>query len=221
MVASLADANGRPLPEKTVMFVVSGPNGSASTAAITNFAGQASLGALPLPPGSYTVRAVFAGPVTLHSGEVLSLVDERYAASSAGGDLILINPLDCSTAQTSPMWIWPPNNRFRAVSVLGVTDASNGSNPLIITITSIFQDEPVGTGTQSPDGMGLGSATAQVRAERLGSGDGRVYHIGFTAANGNGAACTGTVRVGVSDNQGQGIDPIDGGPLFDSTVPGK
>jgi hypothetical protein len=219
MVASLADANGRPLPEKTVIFVVSGPNGSASAAAITDFAGQASLVNLPLPPGSYTVSAVFGAPVTLHTGEVLDLADERYSASSASGELVLSSPLDCSTAQPSRTWIWPPNNELTPVSILGVTEAGS-STPVAITITSIFQDEPVGTGVHSPDGMGVGTSTAQVRAERRGGGDGRVYHIGFTAAGASGSACSGVIRVGVSANQGQGIEPIDDGPLYDSTVPG-
>jgi hypothetical protein len=37
-----------------------------------------------------------------------------------------------------------------------------------------------------PDGAGIATNTAQVRAERLGAGDGRVYHIGFTADDGKG-----------------------------------
>jgi hypothetical protein len=104
------------------------------------------------------------------------------------------------------------------INILGVTDADG--DPVTITITSIYQDEPVGTGPASPDGFGVGSSTAVVRAERDGTGDGRVYHIYFTASDGNGGTCKGEVRVGVSDNQGQGLDPIDGGPLYDSTVPG-
>jgi hypothetical protein len=43
-------------------------------------------------------------------------------------------------------------------------------------IASIFQDEPVkekGDRNSSPDGAGIGSETASLRAERSGSGDGR------------------------------------------------
>ena len=65
-------------------------------------------------------------------------------------------------------------------------------------------------------------ATAQVRAERVGDpkvpGDGRVYHIGFTADDGKGGICTGTVRVGVPHDQGGGATPVNGGALYDSTV---
>jgi hypothetical protein len=62
-----------------------------------------------------------------------------------------------------------------------------------------------------------------VRAERTGSkqvpGDGRVYHIGFTATDPAGASCSGTVTVCVPHDQGQGSACVDGGPLYDSTAP--
>jgi hypothetical protein len=64
--------------------------------------------------------------------------------------------------------------------------------------------------------------TAEVRAERSGTkkvpGDGRVYHISFTASDDSGATCSGTVLVGVPHDQ-RGTDPVDGGPLYDSTIP--
>ena len=66
----------------------------------------------------------------------------------------------------------------------------------------------------------MGTGTASVRAERAGTprapGDGRVYHVAFTAADGNGGTCTGTVKVGVPHDQ-RGRAAVDGGPLYDST----
>ena len=92
-------------------------------------------------------------------------------------------------------------------------------NPIAITIDSILQDEPVdapGSGRTSPDGRGVGTATAEVRAERVGSGNGRVYHIYFTADDGHGGTCSGEVLVGVPKSR-KGT-PVDDGPLYDSTV---
>jgi hypothetical protein len=61
-----------------------------------------------------------------------------------------------------------------------------------------------------------------VRAERVGSpevpGNGRVYHIGFTANDGMGGTCSGEVMVGVPHDQGAGAFPIDDGALYDSTM---
>ena len=77
----------------------------------------------------------------------------------------------------------------------------------------------MGSGKFSPDGRGLGTATAEVRSERNGKADGRVYHIFFTATDPAGAACSGEVRVGVTHDQGGSLDLIDGGPIYNSTIP--
>ncbi|MEX2285102.1 MAG: hypothetical protein WEE89_21630 [Gemmatimonadota bacterium] len=125
-------------------------------------------------------------------------------------------PPVCAQAAPSVFELPPPAGRFIPVDVLGVTDP-NG-DPITIAITSIMQDEPTnasGDGNTEPDGTGIGATTAQVRAERAGTGDGRVYHIGFTAADGRGGACTGTVRVAVRHDLAHAA--VDGGPLYDST----
>jgi hypothetical protein len=54
-----------------------------------------------------------------------------------------------------------------------------------------------------------------VRAERDGGGNGRVYHIDFTATDGHGGTCSGAVLVGVP--QSESDSAVDDGPLFDST----
>ncbi|MCK5204395.1 MAG: hypothetical protein KAR15_11005, partial [Desulfobacterales bacterium] len=128
-----------------------------------------------------------------------------------------------------------------------------------ITIDSIFQDEPVatnGNGRYTPDGRGVGSSKAWVRAERESSswwswlwkraersgskkvpGNGRVYHIDFTADDGNGDTCSGEVLVGVPHDRGKYYRgkhrrgkhykaeyqefPVDDGALYDSTVSSK
>jgi len=129
-------------------------------------------------------------------------------------------PPVCTGAYASVDTIWPPNHKFIAVDVLGVTDPDG--DPVTITVDSIYQDEPVddtGDGAFAPDGVGVGTATAEVRAERDGAGNGRFYHIGFTADDGNGGTCTGEVLVGVPKSQGKDGAPVDDGALYDSTVP--
>lgn len=101
--------------------------------------------------------------------------------------------------------------------MLGVTDP-NG-DVVTITITGITQDEPVdgkADGHTAPDGMGVGTPTAAVRAERSGRGDGRVYAISFSADDGRGGTCQGVVNVSVPKRKGG--TAIDSGQLFDSTV---
>jgi hypothetical protein len=131
-------------------------------------------------------------------------------------------PPTCTGAFADPTQLWPPNHKFRDVAVVGVTDPDG--DPVVLTITSIFQDEPLnglGDGNTCPDGSGVGTDTATVRAERSGTrgvpGDGRVYHIGLRADDGHGGSCEGTVSVCVPHDQGMGVDCVDQGPLFDST----
>jgi hypothetical protein len=130
---------------------------------------------------------------------------------------------DCSEAQPSVAALWPPNHKFVPIKIIGVTDPDG--DPITITIDSIRQDEPVkvkGSGNTTPDGRGVGTDTAEVRAERTGTkkvpGNGRVYHIGFTADDGYGGICSGTVLVCVPHDRSDGAC-VDDGPLYDSTLP--
>ena len=225
MTATLQDELNQPVSERTVVFVVRDASGAIvyNQPATTNYLGQALLGTLNLPVGDYSLTAYFLIDPT--TGQPVDQSFDDYFGSQATGAIHLINHApDCSQAVADiGTWIWPPNNTFYAVKILGITDLDG--DPIKIVIDAVYQDEPVGTGTSAPDATGIGTDTAYLRAERNGSGDGRVYHIFFTATDGHGGVCkvdmtsTIKVRVGVSDNQGGGIDPIDGGALYNSTKP--
>ena len=130
--------------------------------------------------------------------------------------------IDCSGAALSPGVIWPPNHTMVALTVVGVTTHPNYM-PVTITINSIYQDEPVnalGSGNTAPDGSGVGTSTAWVRAERAGPGTGRIYFITFTAQDAGGAQCTGTapLQAVVPHDQAQPLPLIDTGQHWDSTT---
>jgi uncharacterized repeat protein (TIGR01451 family) len=141
--------------------------------------------------------------------------------TSTDVDILNIPPV-CSAASPSIDVLWPPKHQFMPIEVSGVTDP-NG-DVTTITIDSIFQDEPVevanegGDGNTAPDGQGVGTSIAEVRAERSGSGNGRYYHITFTADDGYGGTCSGEVLVGVPLSKGKKAEPVDDGALFDSTI---
>jgi hypothetical protein len=137
-----------------------------------------------------------------------------------GAENICNQPPDCTDAIPSIDILWPPNHKFCPVNILGVTDPDG--DEVTVTIDSIFQDEPVdstGDGNFGPDGQGIGTETAEVRAERDGAANGRVYHISFTADDGMGGACSEEVLVSVPKSQGKNGAAVDEGALFDSTVP--
>lgn len=161
------------------------------------------------------------GPLVVNfSGSGLQGVGDE----SWGLDNVLVNcSPDCSNAAPSIATLWPVNHKFVPITITGVTDPDG--DPVTITIDSIYQDEPVnviGSGSSEPDGMGVGTDTAEVRAERSGTkkvpGNGRVYHITFTADDGVGGTCTGTVTVCVPHDNADS-ECVDDGPLYDSTVP--
>jgi len=103
------------------------------------------------------------------------------------------------------------------ISILNVTDPDG--DPVSITITGITQNEPtngLGSGDTCPDGQGIGTASAMLRAERDGTGDGRVYTIFFTASDGRGGVSPGSVQVVVPHNKGEAVTAPGGS--VDSTV---
>lgn len=123
---------------------------------------------------------------------------------------------DCSSVAADPDTLWPPNHQLRLVTLAGGTDEDGDT--VAITITGVTQDEPVsGPGNNSPDAAaGFSSYTVQLRGERDGGGDGRVYRIAFSGDDGNGGTCTGQVVVGVPHDQGAGSTAVDSGGSFDS-----
>lgn len=128
-------------------------------------------------------------------------------------------PPDCTTAHAFPPRLdpsqYPPNHQFVPIDIEGVTDPDGDS--VLMTVGDIFQDEKLvndGSGQSCPDGDVL---DALVRAERQGKGNGRVYHIDFTADDGNGGTCQGTTHVCVPHDSASAC--VDDGPLYDSTDP--
>jgi TolB protein len=176
-----------------------------------------------------------SSPVWSPDGQkiVFTRADELYIMNADGSNQVQLThggasdpdwqplraaPLNCYHAYPSKALLWPANHKFVPIQVHGVIEP--GGSRLTITIDSIFQDEAVdapGSGGTSPDGKGVGTDTAKLRAERVRFGNGRVYHIGFTATNEQGGMCSGVVTVGVPRSRGQ-WHPIDEGPLYDSTL---
>jgi len=186
---------------------------------------EAAIVAAGLTVGTVTT----ANSPTVPAGNVISQNPAAGTNVAPGSPVDLVvslgqvvnKPPDCGAAVPSVSKIWPPNHRFERVRVHGVTDREG---PVSIKIDSIRQDEPTetnGYGDFCPDGKGIGTAIARVRAERAGTkkapGDGRVYHIDFTATDDGGAQCIGTVKVCVPRDQGKQSACADGGPLHDST----
>jgi hypothetical protein len=129
----------------------------------------------------------------------------------------------CSDAAPSIAELWPPDHSMRSVSIGGVTDPDGDA--ITIAVTGVTQDEPVnglGDGDTAPDATGVGASSAELRAERSGTGNGRVYVIAFAATDGKGGSCTGAVSVSVRHSQGKGPKggpAVNDGATYVSTIP--
>ena len=154
-------------------------------------------------------------------GTAGSLIQSTFGGGNDDGFVAKISALKppvCSAAHAHPAALWAPNHKFVSVVVNGVTDPDG--NAMTITITSVTQDEPVkteGSDNTSPDAV-IQAGSASVRAERLDTGNGRVYQVSFKAEDGKGGVCTGAVTVGVPHSQKKGVTAIDDGQVYDSTI---
>ncbi len=165
-------------------------------------------------PGNYPVTLV-VNDGKLSSSTTIGTHSFAEANVSAGSN----HPVNCSLAKPSLDMLKPPDHRLVPVQIIGLTDSDN--DPITVAITHIAQDEPVsGLGYHdiSPDAVGVGTDTVRIRAERFGKGDGRVYHLDFTADDGKGGFCSGTVTVCAPNSHWQKNTCIDQGRLFDSTA---
>lgn len=186
-------------------------------------------GGSPIVPLSNPTSASpsFTAPLVGGSGATLTfslLVTDNYAANPKASvadtvDVHVLNlndPPRCDLAVPSLTSLWPPNHKMVEVTIGGVTDPN--TDPVTITMTSVTQDEPVnglGDGDTSSDAV-LQTGSVLLRAERAGTGNGRVYVGHFTANDGEGS-CNGTVTVGVPHDRKD--TAIDSGQGYSSTTP--
>jgi hypothetical protein len=130
----------------------------------------------------------------------------------------LNKPPECSGVQADTRSLWPANHKLQLVTLSGATDPDGDT--VTLTVKGVTQDEPLngtGDGDAAPDAAtGTGPNSVQLRSERSGSGDGRVYKISFEASDGRGGTCTGTTTVSVPKSQATAANVIDSGLTVNS-----
>src|SRR5204863_4415365 len=120
--------------------------------------------------------------------------------------------------------LWPPNHSYHSFTVsnlvASVNDGCDGaisvSNVYITKITSDEVENGNGDGNTLNDiVISSDCKSVQLRAERDGSADGRVYTITFLARDSAGNTSTVTAKVIVPETNGGGA--IDSGPHYTVT----
>ncbi len=168
------------------------------------------------PTHTYLASGSFTVTLTVTDNQGASSTCTTTAEIQGTGDN---QPPDCSDAAPTRSEIWPPNNAFVSVGIVGVTDPDG--DPVTITIDGVSQDEPLqgsGFGSSCPDARRVNGGI-QLRAERGSQANGRVYEISFTATDGRGGSCSGTVTVCVPKSQSPHQPCVDSGQEFDSFGP--
>jgi uncharacterized repeat protein (TIGR01451 family) len=171
---------------------------------------------------SYVAHVALGAPTTLVNGaSVTGDRPESNPGDNSSHATVTVNHNPICTNLTAGPALWPPNHKFVTVTVTGATDPDG--NPLTTTITGVTQDEPLlglGSGDTSPDAAVVtGHADrVQLRAERDGTGDGRVYRLATSVSDGLGGMCTGVAKVTVPHDQ-SGAPAVDSGIVVDSFGP--
>jgi uncharacterized repeat protein (TIGR01451 family) len=127
-------------------------------------------------------RTVISNTATVRS----STPDPNLDNNSATATTTASNPPPTiSGASANPSVLWPPNHKLVNVTV-NYTVTDNCPLPPNSCTLSVISNEPIngtGDGNTSPDWIILDAHHVQLRAERAGNGDGRIYTIGITCVD--------------------------------------
>ncbi len=127
------------------------------------------------------------------------------------------------TVAANPLVLWPPDHAYHLIGitsfVMSASDVCDGGlSTSDVTISTVTSDEPEdaasgGDGKTLNDMViGADCRSAELRAERLGSSNGRVYtlHVAATDASGN----TGTASFQVHTPHNEKDTAVDDGPAY-------
>lgn len=112
-------------------------------------------------------------------------------------------PPVCTAVAVSPSTLWPANHKLVLVTLSGARDPDAGQT-VTYRIDGVTQDEPLtggGSGSTQYDAQRASGGSVWIRAERDGTGDGRVYTIAYTVTDPYGLSCSSTVAVTVPHDQ--------------------
>lgn len=161
--------------------------------------------------GSFGTVTGLQPTVTLPVGrhEITLIATDNFGRTST--DVVVVEVVDTRSPEISgvtavPASLWPPNHKMWPVAVtVDVSDVCHATPAC--RIVSVTSNEPVnglGDGNTEPDWRITGDLTMELRAERSGTGEGRVYTITVqcTDASGNSSAVR-DVTVTVPHDQGK------------------
>lgn len=138
------------------------------------------------------------------AGQIVSLYSPDPYRSSDHDPLVVGLCLDVTppalSVNVTPNVLWPPNHKYVTVNV--TVDTGEPATVTLLDVTSNEPDNGTGDG-DTPNDIVINSATQfNLRAERAGDGQGRIYTITYTAEDACGNRTEASAQVVVPVNQG-------------------
>ncbi len=150
--------------------------------------------------------------------------DTSSNASQCGFNVAVVDTTPPVVTVGNGGTLWPPNHQYVPKSLddcgIEINDLCQGmidladANPLITCVTSDEVENGQGDGNTTQDMVILNATTVNLRSERSGNLDGRVYKIHFRVNDAAGNVATGVCPVTVAHDQGNGSAAIDSGVHF-------
>jgi hypothetical protein len=133
-------------------------------------------------------------------GQVASLyAPDMYRISDHDPVIVGLCQPPTLSASISPGLLWPPNHKYVTVEA-SLTPSNDVASVDLVSVLSNEPDNGQGDGDKANDIVIVDNHTFQLRAERSGSGSGRIYTITYRATNTCGATAVATAIVTVPHN---------------------
>jgi hypothetical protein len=135
--------------------------------------------------------------------------DDSGNTSRCSHNVTVVDTAPPTVVTANPAPLWPPNHKYHRIDldacIDSIQDACRGpldiaANAKVTGCTSDEPDDGLGDGDSANDCVIVDDHSVDLRAERAGNGNGRVYTIRYTVSDGS-SAIDHTCKVGVPHRQ--------------------
>jgi len=144
---------------------------------------------------------------TFNLGAHIVTLNATDMAGNTGSDNVTVTIIDTTPPQVNvtatPDTLWPPNHKYVEVQVtITAYDVCDPSPKItLVSVTSNEPDNSKGDGNTANDIVIINDFTFNLRAERSGTGSGRIYTITYQVTDASGNFTMAIVTIEVPHNQ--------------------